>query len=173
MQKCNTLSANPKSVGASVLCIGTNGVRRPFFAASESDNHAGDSGFEQEALKALESFLRPEFITRVDEIVAFRPLSKEDFVKIAGIMLDDLQKAVQQNGRTLTIGEGVVQKLVEDSYSEKYGARNLRRAVEKEVEDALAMLIVESRGKDVEHLTVQLEEGKIVARSLDKKELQA
>ena len=66
-----------------------------------------------------------------------------------------------------------MQKLVEDSYSEKYGARNLRRAVEKEVEDALAMLIVESRGKDVEHLTVQLEEGKIVARSLDKKELQA
>ena len=54
MQKCNTLSANPKSVGASVLCIGTNGVRRPFFAASESDNQAGDAGFEQEALKALE-----------------------------------------------------------------------------------------------------------------------
>ena len=109
----------------------------------------------------------------MDEIVAFRPLSKEDFVKIAGIMLDDLQKAVQQNGRTLTIGEGVVQKLVEDSYSEKYGARNLRRAVEKEVEDALATLIVESHGRDVEHLTVQMEDGKIVARSLDKKELPA
>ncbi|HIU72623.1 MAG TPA: ATP-dependent Clp protease ATP-binding subunit, partial [Candidatus Galloscillospira excrementipullorum] len=127
----------------------------------------------EKALKALESFLRPEFINRVDEIVAFRPLSKEDFVKIAGIMLDDLQKAVQQNGRTLTVGEGVVQKLVEDSYSEKYGARNLRRAVEKEVEDALATLIVESHGRDVEHLTVQMEDGKIVARSLDKKELPA
>ena len=127
----------------------------------------------EKALKALESFLRPEFINRVDEIVAFRPLSKEDFVKIAGIMLDDLQKAVQQNGRTLTVGEGVVQKLVEDSYSEKYGARNLRRAVEKEVEDALATLIVESHGRDVEHLTVQMEDGKIVARSLDKKGLPA
>ena len=55
---------------------------------------------------------------------------------------------MQQNGRTLTVGEGVVQKLVEDSYSEKYGARNLRRAVEKEVEDALATLIVESHGRD-------------------------
>lgn len=54
MQKCNALSANPKAVGASVLCIGTNGVRRPFFATSESDNQAGDAGFEQEALKALE-----------------------------------------------------------------------------------------------------------------------
>ena len=66
-----------------------------------------------------------------------------------------------------------MQKLVEDSYSEKYGARNLRRAVEKEVEDALATLIVESHGRDVEHLTVQMEDGKIVARSLDKKELPA
>ena len=122
---------------------------------------------KEKALKALESFLRPEFINRVDEIVAFRPLSKEDFASIAAIMLDDLKQAVEQNGRTLTIGDGVIEALVEHSYSEKYGARNLRRAVEKEVEDALALLIVEARGKDVTHLTVEVKDGQIQARSLD------
>lgn len=68
MQKCKALSANPKAVGASVLCIGTNGVRRPFFAASGSDNQAGDVGFEQEALKALEKLdaFQPVVLTTGD-----------------------------------------------------------------------------------------------------------
>ena len=69
MQKCNALSANPKAVGASVLCIGTNGVRRPFFAASESDNQASDAGFEQEALKALKALKALEKLDAVQPVV--------------------------------------------------------------------------------------------------------
>ncbi|MBQ6059597.1 MAG: ATP-dependent Clp protease ATP-binding subunit [Clostridia bacterium] len=120
---------------------------------------------KEKALKALEGFLRPEFINRVDEIVAFRPLSREDFLQIAGIMLGDLKKAVALGGRSLTVGEGVAEKLVELSYSEKFGARNLRRAVEREVEDRLAALIVDLKGVDVSQLVVELKDGEISVRA--------
>ena len=120
---------------------------------------------KEKALKALEGFLRPEFINRVDEIVAFRPLSREDFLQIAGIMLEDLKKAVALGGRSLTVGEGVAEKLVELSYSEKFGARNLRRAVEREVEDRLAALIVDLKGVDVSQLVAELKDGEISVRA--------
>ena len=120
---------------------------------------------KEKALKALEGFLRPEFINRVDEIVAIRPLSREDFLQIAGIMLGDLKKAVALGGRSLTVGEGVAEKLVELSYSEKFGARNLRRAVEREVEDRLAALIVDLKGVDVSQLVAELKDGEISVRA--------
>ncbi|MBQ3077948.1 MAG: ATP-dependent Clp protease ATP-binding subunit [Clostridia bacterium] len=121
----------------------------------------------EKAMKALEGFLCPEFINRVDEIVAFRPLDKEDFASIAGILLGDLKKAMAENGRTLTVGEGVEAALVEHSFSDKYGARSLRRAVEREVEDALATLIVEERGRRTDHLRIDVAEDGSLKAGID------
>ncbi|NLT57451.1 MAG: ATP-dependent Clp protease ATP-binding subunit [Clostridiales bacterium] len=120
----------------------------------------------EKALKALEAFLRPEFINRVDEIVTFRPLNRADFAHIADIMLSDLQASMEQSGRFLSIGEGVADLLVAHSFSEKYGARNLRRAVEKEVEDKIATLVVNNYDHNLRHISLSAVGDEIVAESV-------
>ena len=97
---------------------------------------------EAKVKKALEQFLRPEFINRVDEIVVFNRLSKDNFASICRIMLGDLEKVLAEKNITLTYDEAAVNALVEKGYSEKYGARNLRRYIQTHVEDALAARLV-------------------------------
>ena len=92
--------------------------------------------------KALAQFLRPEFLNRVDEIITFRSLDKNDFVKIARIMLSDLDKALAEKGISLSFSENAVKTLAEKSFSVKYGARNLRRTIQRDVEDALAQRLI-------------------------------
>ena len=92
--------------------------------------------------KALSQFLRPEFLNRVDEIITFRSLDKNDFVKIAKIMLSDLDKALGEKGISLSFSENAVKALAEKSFSVKYGARNLRRTIQRDVEDALAQRLI-------------------------------
>ena len=92
--------------------------------------------------KALSQFLRPEFLNRVDEIITFRSLDEKDFVKIAKIMLRDLEKALAEKGISLTFTEKAVEALAKKSFSIKYGARNLRRTIQRDVEDALAQRLI-------------------------------
>ena len=92
--------------------------------------------------KALSQFLRPEFLNRVDEIITFRSLDEKDFVKIAKIMLSDLEKALKEKGIALTFTEKAVEALANKSFSIKYGARNLRRTIQRDVEDALAQRLI-------------------------------
>ena len=109
---------------------------------------AGFSADEERAVdrdktdKALSQFLRPEFINRVDEIITFRSLDRDDFVKIAKIMLSDLEKALKEKGIALTFTERAIRALAEKSFSIKYGARNLRRTIQRDVEDALASRLI-------------------------------
>ncbi|MDE7042655.1 MAG: ATP-dependent Clp protease ATP-binding subunit, partial [Oscillospiraceae bacterium] len=117
-----------------------------------SDRKEGTVGFnksaseldQDRAMKALRQFLRPEFINRVDEIVCFNKLSEEDFRPIARLMLDELKASMKEKGLTLSYDEELVKHLVKKSYSAAYGARNLRRTIQKEVEDALALEIINS-----------------------------
>ena len=95
-------------------------------------------------MKALESFLRPEFINRVDEIVYFNRLSEDNFKAIARIMLDELVGTLNEKGITFTYDESLLDYLVRKSYSQTYGARNLRRLIQKELEDAIASRIIDS-----------------------------
>ena len=94
--------------------------------------------------KALSTFLRPEFINRIDEIITFRHLGKEDFVKIADIMLSKLRDHFAEKGIKLIYGSDVLELIARESYSEKYGARNMRRYIERHVEDKLANVILEN-----------------------------
>ncbi len=96
------------------------------------------------AMKALEGMMRPEFLNRIDEIVAFNQLSEADFVRIAEILLGGLRDSLAERSIRLTWDQALVDYLVQKSYSTKFGARNLRRLIEKEVENALANEIVAS-----------------------------
>ena len=112
-----------------------------------------DMGRER-ALKALNDFLRPEFINRVDEIVYFNSLSEENFRSIAGLMLTETRDAIAERGISMTWSEELIDYLVKKSYSVVYGARNLRRTIQKDVEDAIAKKIIDCRGEDAEKIYV-------------------
>ena len=99
----------------------------------------------ERVMKALNDFLRPEFLNRVDEIVYFNRLTEENFRAIAGLMLTELRDTMAERGMTLAWDDAVVDALVKQSFSETYGARNLRRLIQKEVEDAIAAKVVERR----------------------------
>ena len=86
--------------------------------------------------------MRPEFLNRIDEIISFNQLTKEDFAKIAGILLGDLRDSLSARGIRLTWDEKLTDYLVDKGYSLKFGARNLRRLTEKEIENALAMEVI-------------------------------
>ncbi len=113
--------------------------------------------------KALSSFLRPEFINRIDEIIVFRHLNKENFAGIAAIMLGKLSSHLNEKGIKLTYSEDVLSFIAEKSYSEKFGARNMRRFIEREVEDKIASLMIDNEKLNMLgiHLTVDEDEIKI------------
>ena len=98
---------------------------------------------KDKAAKALRDFLRPEFISRVDEIVYFRPLTKEDYARIAGLMLEELVQPLSERGIAFSWTPEAAAALAEKAYGGKRGARDLRGAVRREVEDRIATLIVE------------------------------
>ncbi len=104
---------------------------------------------ESKTQKALENFLRPEFLNRVDEIITFRSLDEEDFVKIADIMLSDLGKALAEKGITLKWTQNANKLIAKKSFSRKYGARNLRRTIQREIEDVLATKLISNYDKGI------------------------
>jgi len=102
---------------------------------------------EEKTHKALSTFLRPEFINRVDEVITFRSLAEEDFARIARIMISDLEKVMAEKEITLTVSEAAIDYIAKKSFSVKYGARNMRRFIETEVQDRIAEEIIRNRGK--------------------------
>ena len=113
-------------------------------AGSVGFGRTADEQGRERAMKALESFLRPEFINRVDEIVYFNKLTEDNFKAIAGIMLGELRDTLKEKGITFSWDEALLDHLVRKSYSLTYGARNLRRQIQKDLEDQIATLIIDS-----------------------------
>ena len=139
-----------------------------------SNSKVGNVGFDRtaeeqgkdRAMKALQDFLRPEFINRVDEIVYFHQLSEDNFKDIAALMLQELKDSLAEKHITLTWDESLLSYLVKKSYSAAYGARNLRRCIQKELEDVIAQRIIDSWQNPVTHLNVLADEDKIQLISL-------
>ena len=129
------------------------------------DKSAGDQGKER-VMKALRDFLRPEFINRVDEVIYFHQLTEENFRDIARIMLDELKTSLADKGFGFMYDDGVVDVLVKKSYSAAYGARNLRRCIQKELEDPMANLIIDAFEHPVTQLKATAEDGQIRLYSL-------
>ena len=113
-------------------------------------------------MKALEGFLRPEFINRVDEIIVFNRLTKDNFRAICRIMLGDLAGVLAEKGIAFEYGEDTVEYITEKGFSEKYGARNLRRLIQTELEDPIASKIVASYRDGVTKVRARVSDGKEV-----------
>ena len=127
-----------------------------------SDRKGSSVGFGQtvsdqtkeKAMRALGEFLRPEFINRVDEVICFNRLSEEDFRRIAEIMLEELRDALDNRGVELSWDGSLIDYLVKKSYSITYGARNLRRTIQKDVEDPIAERIIDSFVEPIRRISV-------------------
>ncbi|MDY4104115.1 MAG: ATP-dependent Clp protease ATP-binding subunit, partial [Oscillospiraceae bacterium] len=116
----------------------------------------------EKSMKALNEFLRPEFINRVDEIICFNSLTEADLRRIAVLMLGEVKDAMAEKGIAFHYEESVPDYLVNKGYSVTYGARNLRRLIQKEVEDAVAAEMIDRRKGKVTDVTVSAVDGKIV-----------
>ncbi|MBQ6934796.1 MAG: ATP-dependent Clp protease ATP-binding subunit [Clostridia bacterium] len=137
-----------------------------------SDRSEGSMGFgktasqqgRDKALKALSEIMRPEFINRIDEVIAFNQLSEENFKEIAKIMLNELTASLKDNGVEFTYENDVLDYLVKKSYSIRYGARNLRRTIQKDIEDKVAFMIVSNYMSPVTSVHLSVENDSIVVK---------
>jgi ATP-dependent Clp protease ATP-binding subunit ClpB len=116
--------------------------------------------------KALSDFLRPEFLNRVDEIITFRALEIADFNKIAGIMLGDLAEVMADKGLGWKHTEAAVALLSEKAFSTKYGARNLRRLIQTEVEDKIAALVIKHHNTPLVGFALDAVDGAVTVTAL-------
>ncbi len=130
-----------------------------------SEGRVGGLGFgrtdqelvQDKTMKALREFLRPEFINRVDEIITFNHLTQEHFLGIADIMLAELKESLENRGLAITWEAGVREYLVKKAYSVTYGARNLRRTIQQELEDPISERIIDSFETPISSITVSVE----------------
>ncbi len=148
---CNTIIVMTTNAGS------TYAQNKPGFATSPK------AMFEDKTKKALEEFLRPEFLNRVDEIITFNPLSKENFRGIARIMLGDLASVLAKKGIVAEFTDECAAYVAEQSYSEKYGARNMRRFIQLNIEDKLAEKLVQVRG-DLSEVTIDSDGTTVILR---------
>ena len=138
-----------------------------------SEGNVGGLGFGREekdmvkdkTMKALRQFLRPEFINRVDEIITFNHLSKENFLGIADIMLAELQQSLQDRGLSFTWDDAVRQLLVDEAFSVTYGARNLRRTIQRQLEDPISEKIIDSFETPISTICATVEDGKLTVNA--------
>ncbi len=134
-----------------------------------SEGRVGGLGFgrsendmvKEKTMKALREFLRPEFINRVDEIITFNHLTEENFLGIADIMLNELKDSLQMRGLELTWNEDLRQLLTRKAYSMVYGARNLRRTIQRELEDPISEAIIDSFEHPISSIHIRVEEDSV------------
>ncbi len=130
-----------------------------------SEGSVGGMGFgrsdgdkvKEKTMKALQGFLRPEFLNRVDEVITFNHLTEENFLGIADIMLKELQESLSTRGLTLSWDDDLRQLLVKKAYSVTYGARNLRRTIQKELEDPISEAIIDSFQHPISAIRIRVE----------------
>ena len=138
--------------------------------SSKMSNTAGfaenqHSAAHDRTMKALSEFLRPEFLNRVDEIITFRTLTQDDFTAIAALMMGDCAAVLADKGMKLSWTDKALKLIAEKSYSSKYGARNMRRYIQTEVEDRVAAEIIAQHGQ-VSALHVSVRDGAIAVQAL-------
>ena len=143
-----------------VIVMTSNAGSEGNVAAVGFGRSTGDQ-VKEKTMKALRGFLRPEFINRVDEIITFNHLTEENFLGIADIMLDELRGSLASRGLALTWTEAVRRFLVQEAYSVTYGARNLRRTIQRQLEDPISEKIIDSFESPISAITVDVEDGAI------------
>ena len=120
----------------------------------------------EKVTKALSEFLRPEFLSRIDEVIVFRPLDVEDYKKIAALMLNEYVGSLKEKGIALTFDQAVCDYLAEKSIHGQSGARDLRNNIRRMVEDKLAMLLVERGEGAISGVSLTMENGELKLETL-------
>jgi len=131
-------------------------------------NRTEDEISRDKAMKGLKEFLRPEFISRIDEIVVFSQLTKKDFASIAALMLDEMKEPLAEKNISLSYTDDALALIAEKSYGKPYGARDVRRVIREDVEDKVAELILEN-ASGIDEIAVSAD-GDNIAVSGKKKE---
>jgi len=130
-------------------------------------NRTADEVSKDKAMKGLREFLRPEFISRIDEIVVFRQLTKENFADIAALMLDEMKEPLAEKNIGLTYTPEALKLIAEKSFGKPYGARDIRRVIRQEVEDKVAEIIIEN-ASDTETIAVSANGEQLVVEGMKK-----
>ena len=144
-----------------VVIIMTTNAGSDLKGSSIGFNQTSNELGKDKAMKALNDFLRPEFINRIDEIVYFNTLSRENFSDIAKIMLNEIAAIMSEKGLDLSYDDAVIEYLVDKSISITYGARNLRRLIQKEIEDEIAAKIIDNYQRRISHVALTASDGAI------------
>ena len=110
-------------------------------------NKSAEDISKEKAMKSLREFLRPEFLSRIDEVIVFKPLVKEDFERIAALMLDEMKEPLSEKGIILKYDNDALKAVAEKSFGKVYGARDIRRVIRKEIEEKIADIIIDKNGK--------------------------
>ncbi len=121
-------------------------------------NKTSEEITKDRAIKGLREFLRPEFISRIDEVVVFKPLEKESYKKIAAIMLNEMTEPLQERNILLAYDDKALEKIADKSYDKKFGARDIRRVIRSEIEDKIANIIVDTSGIGVNKINITAED---------------
>lgn len=145
-----------------IIVMTTNAGSEKRSAVMGFEGQKGQTGTAQ-TMKALESFLRPEFINRVDEIITFNRLTRENFLSIADIMLSEFKAELAKKNIDVVFEDGVREFICDKSFSEKYGARNLRRFIQKNIEDKAANLLIENYDKEINGIIIAAVNDEITA----------
>ena len=138
--------------------------------AGSSNTSGGGMGFgksegditKERAMNALNEFLRPEFLGRIDEIVVFNPLTEENYAKIAKLMLEEMKKALAEKNIELKITEAAYRTIAAKAYGGKYGGRDIRRVIRRELEDKVAEIVVANGAAGISEVSVSSRSGELV-----------
>ncbi len=133
---------------------------------NEASDEAEQIKTEKAVLEALKGHFRPEFLNRVDEIVVFRKLSDEDIKKIASLMLSQINERIKNLGIDLTFSDEVISHLAKEGFDPVYGARPLRRAMQRQIEDSLSLKILEGEVKNGDKVEAVLDDGKVIYKKI-------
>ena len=136
-------------------------------AAVPGFTSSGNTANEERTQKALSAFLRPEFINRVDEVITFRSLDEDDFVKIASLMLGQLKEALAERAIAFAFTDEAAALIAHEAFSVKFGARNMRRYIQTHVEDPLASLVIGARSNKISSAVLSVKNGVLSVDSPD------
>ena len=127
---------------------------------------------KEKAMKGLKEFLRPEFISRIDEVVVFRQLDKSNFASIAGLMLDEMKEPLAEKKVELSYDQTALDLIAEKSYGKPYGARDIKRVIRQEIEDRVAEIIIE-RVSETDRIEITAKDGEIVVNAVKNEETES
>jgi ATP-dependent Clp protease ATP-binding subunit ClpC len=159
----NTVIIMTSNVGSKEI---NKGVSLGFSVGGDKSSYLD---LKDKAMSALNKVFNPEFLNRVDEVVVFHPLKKEHIGKIIDYMLDESKKQLSEKGMTFEITDAARTHLIDKGYDEKYGARPLRRTIQRQIEDPLASEILKGTFQRGSEILIEFQEGKILFKENNRK----